>query len=180
MLFRSLHSKLSRQLEFARLMGRPYTAVIIDGLHNLALQFPGAGDSNYLLPIIYSTLSRQNVTTITTFTTLSMSSSTVGVTADASEETEFRLRVHLPLLHTLVQASDYVFEVFRADSVGVRSSTEIRTASRVPQSSGAAYLIRVQSSISRDPPQELVGWQRQSLELCDPGWGYDPLQRTLF
>ena len=175
-----LHSKLSRQLEFARLMGRPYTAVIIDGLHNLALQFPGAGDSNYLFPIIYGTLSRQNVTTITTFTTLSMSSSTVGVTADASEETEFRLRVHLPLLHTLVQASDYVFEVFRADSVGVRSSPDTRTASRVPQSSGAAYLIRVQSSISRDPPQELVGWQRQSLELCDPGWGYDPLQRTLF
>lgn len=174
-----LYSKLVRSLEEGRLMGRPYSAVIIDGLHNLALQFPGAGESNYLFPIIYGTLSRSNVTTIATFTTLALESSEKGVSADRMEESAFRLRVHLPLLHTLVQGSDYVFEIFRADRLGHsnRGSDAVPTA--FPRDDRATYLIKVHSAISRDPPTRLIGWRRQELEFSDPGWEFDEVQGSL-
>ncbi|MBK9134368.1 MAG: AAA family ATPase [Betaproteobacteria bacterium] len=169
-----LHSKMVRKLEEGRLSGRPYTTVIIDGLHNLALQFPGASESNHLFPIIYGTLSRANVMTITTFTTLAINSSEAGFAADATEESIFRLRVHLPLLHTLVQASDYVLELFRAD----RATREAHRLSR-EETAGAIYLLKVQSAISRDPPPGFLGWGRQDLEFLDPGWGYDEIQQAL-
>jgi hypothetical protein len=178
LLAEDLHSKIVRKLEEGRLEGRPYSCVVIDGLHNLALQFPGAGESASLLPIIYGTLARANVTTITTFTTLSLSSSEVGASSDVVEESVFRLRVHLPLLHTLVQASDYVFELLLAEK-----------ARAVPLSKGAArdrttednakYLVSVQSAISRDPPTTVIGWRRQELEFCDPGWGFGDAQQSL-
>jgi len=183
-----LHSKLIRKLEEARLEGRPYSCVIIDGLHNLALQFPGAGESVNLLPIMYGTLARSNVTTITTFTTLALSSSEIGSAGDLAEESVFRLRVHLPLLHTLVQASDYVLEVFRADrarplaDVYDKAALSLRGSSiKAPSTEdrGAAYLVAVQSAISRDPPASLIGWQRQDLEFCDPGWNFGERQQSL-
>jgi len=174
-----LFSKLVRSLEESKLMGRPYTAVIIDGLHNLALQFPGAGESTYLFPIIYGTLSRSNVTTIATFTTLALESSEEGVSADRMEESAFRLRVHLPLLHTLVQASDYVVEVFRAGRVRRGNRVLETAASAVARNDRATYLVHVHSAISRDPPTRLIGWRRQELEFSDPGWEYDEVQRSL-
>lgn len=170
-----LHSKLVRHLEEGRLTGRPYTAAIIDGLHNLALQFPGAAESKHLFPIMYGTLSRANVTTISTFTSLSMSTSNSTVGSDATEEAVFRLRAHLPLLHTLVQASDYVFEVMRIER-------DRRTEGRLWGESAdgdAMYHIRVQSAISRDPPASVIGWRRQALEFCDPGAGYEDPQGAL-
>ena len=166
-----LHSKMVRHLDEGRLSGLPYTAVIIDGLHNLALQFPGATESSHLFPIIYGTLSRANVMTITTFTTLAISSSERKGTSDSMEESIFRLRVHLPLLHTFVQASDYVFEVFRNDNPNRRAVTT--------EDEGATYLINIQSTISRDPPVTYLGWRRQDLEFCDPGRMYDKTQADL-
>jgi len=179
LLAEDLHSKLVRSLEEGRLMGRPYTAVIIDGLHNLALQFPGAGESSYLFPIIYGTLSRSNVTTITTFTTLALDSSKTRQSADTMEESVFRLRVHLPLLHTLVQASDYVFELFRADRIIQKDSIEYAMPIRPTNNEAAKYLLRVQSAISIDPPTRVIGWRRQDLEFSDPGRDYDDVQRSL-
>lgn len=170
-----LHSKLLRHLDEGRLSGKPYTAVVVDGLHNLALQFPGASESSNLFPIIYGTLSRANVTTLTTFTTLSIDSFGGDVSGDIHEESLFRLRVHLPLLHTLVQASDYVFEVFRRD----RSIEPGFTPHALRKGVDAAYLLRVQSAISRDPPTSYVGWRRQELEFCDPGWDYEESQPSL-
>ena len=190
-----LHSKLVRHLEEGRLSGRPYTAVVIDGLHNLALQFPGASESSYLFPIIYGTLSRSNVTTITTFTTLALNSSELGfavvhgehaddavaverrsvLAADTSEESVFRLRVHLPLLHTLVQSSDYVLEVFRSDAGGLGR----RPALQVVEDDTAKYLVRVQSAISREPPNGFIGWRRQEVEFVEPGSRFEEIQGSL-
>jgi KaiC/GvpD/RAD55 family RecA-like ATPase len=161
-----LHSKMIRQLEAGRLSGRPYTSVIVDGMHNLALQFPGASDSSYLFPIMYGTLSRANVTTITTFTSLSLPGSSDLANAYTTEESEFRLKVHLPLLHTLVQASDYVLQV--------------RSSDNLPAIEGrGGFAVRIQSSISRDPPIEMVGWRRQDLEFSEPGANFDSPQRQL-
>lgn len=169
-----LHSMLVRHLDAGKLNGRPYTAVIIDGLHNLALQFPGASESSYLFPILYGTLSRANVTTITTFTTLSINSSELGPAADTQEESVFRLRVHLPLLHTLVQASDYVLEVVRKDRKLLNKSSILQGSDE-----NSVYLVRVQSAISRDPPDGLIGWHRQELEFADPGWEQQGTQASL-
>jgi hypothetical protein len=175
LLAEDLYSKLVRKLEEGFLQGRPFTAVVIDGLHNLALQFPGAGDSTSLLPIIYGTLSRSNVTSITTFTTLALNTSEIGVAGDLMEESVFRLRGHLPLLHTLVQASDYVFELFRADKV----NSSIAQDGLATEGRGATYFLAVQSSISRDPPTGVIGWDRQELEFRDPGWNRGEIQKSL-
>lgn len=144
-----LYSRLVRALEGARLEGRPYSVVIIDGLHNLALQFPGARDTDVLWPIVYGTLSRANVSTITTFTMLELMESRKSTETDSPEETLFRLRTHLPLLHALVQASDYVIGVSHADQ-------------------GDYYETRVYSAINREPPRESLLWDRGSLEFVRP------------
>jgi len=93
---------------------------------------------------------------------LSIDSSSHIETPFNADESDFRLRLHLPLLHTLVQASDYVIEIFPA---GLQKRALQKTAAPDVE---ARYLIRVQSAISQDPPDELVGWLRQSLEFCDP------------
>ncbi len=177
-----LYSMLTRRLEEGRLMGIPYTAVIIDGLHNLALQFPGTEESSYLFPIIYGTLSRANVMTIATFTTLALRSSDNEDTnmrietasADINEESLFRLKGHLPLLHTLVQASDYTFEVSP-----YRHSRKSKMDTNITNNKGEAYLLWVHSAVSTDPPLLPIGWRRNDFVFTEPGWGYEDPQREL-
>jgi KaiC/GvpD/RAD55 family RecA-like ATPase len=164
-----LYSKMVRHLESARLEGEPFTTVIIDGLHNLALQFPGASDSALLLPIIYGTLSRSGVSSITTFTTLAVSSK-VGELAgsELNQDAVFRLKGHLPLMHTLVHGSDFVLELSPYSGQKNRSEVE---PSNSRDHAGAGYLVYVKSAISRDPPSDPIGWDRQDLVFTDPGWG---------
>ncbi|MFH1871972.1 MAG: hypothetical protein ABIK82_09325 [Pseudomonadota bacterium] len=140
-----LYSKLVRALDGARLEGAPYTVVVIDGLHNLELQFPGARDSTVLWPIMYGTLVRSNVTIISTFTTLSLSQNKTGENRsfDALEVSDFLLRTHLPLLHAMVQASDYVLELSRpSDQDG--------------------YNLYVRSAINTEPPRDYLKWDRNN------------------
>jgi hypothetical protein len=144
-----LYSKIMRALEGARLEGRPYTDVIIDGLHNLALQFPGARDTDVLWPIVYGTLSRVDVSTFTTFTTLGLKDHHDEGIGSQPEEALFRLRTHLPLMHALVQASDYVFEV-----------------ERPPKSDFCN--VHVRSAINREPPWDALRWNRNELEFVTP------------
>lgn len=141
-----LYSKLVRKLEEARLEGTPYSVVVIDGLHNLGLQFPGARDSTVLWPIIYGTLVRSNVTIISTFTTLSLSQTQMDErrSFDPLETSDFLLRTHLPLLHAMVQASDYVFELSRAID-------------------GDKYDLTVRSAINTEPPRDHLKWDRNNL-----------------
>jgi KaiC/GvpD/RAD55 family RecA-like ATPase len=155
-----LHSKLTRAIATARFKGRPFTTIIIDGLHNLALQFPES-ESPLLLPIIYATLNRSGAASITTFTTLALSSTYIdGHGGDTDEEFVFRLKSHMPLLHTLVQGSDYVFEVVPVG--GSYRSDENDT--------GASYLIKTKSAISVDPPKTVLGWDRQKLVFVNARW----------
>ncbi len=144
-----LYSKLVRALEGAHLQGKPYTDVIIDGLHNLALQFPGARDTDVLWPIVYGTLARANVTTITTFTALEIQGQRNSAEAASPEDSLFRLRTHLPLMHALVQASDYVIEVSRAPA-------------------GIYYETRFHSAIDHEPPRDVLHWHRNNLEFVQP------------
>lgn len=143
-----LYSKIVRKLESAHLEGRPYSDVIIDGLHNLALQFPGARDTDVLWPIVYGTLSRADVTTITTFTSLGLADESSSILAASPEEALFRLRTHLPLMHALVQASDFVLEVKR-------------------DLAKAYNIAHVRSAINREPPIEPLLWRRDDLELFE-------------
>lgn len=139
-----LYSKFLRSLEKGRLEGRPYNVVIIDGLHNVALQFPGARDLDALWPIVYGTLSRSNITTITTFTTLEIRESQKTITEDTSRDSTFILKSHLPLMHALVQASDYVIELSRKE---------------------AGYKASLQSAINREPPRREITWDRNNLYI---------------
>ena len=50
----SVVANLTRELDSADLMGKPYTAVIVDGIHNLMLQYPLLERE----PLIWPTLSR--------------------------------------------------------------------------------------------------------------------------
>jgi hypothetical protein len=141
-----LYSKLFRALEAARLEGAPYTDVVIDGLQNLALQFPGARDADVLWPIVFGTLARANVSTVSTFTSLELMGGRPDRSATLPEEGEFRLKAHLPLLHALVQSSDYVLNVVRN-----------------PEDGG--YELSVTSAVDREPPRERALWDRHGLFL---------------
>ena len=67
---------------------------------------------------------------------------------DPQEDSVFRLRSHLPLLHALVQANDYVLEVEHRKDRGY-------------------YEVEVLSAINTEPPSEKLKWDRQSFDFLD-------------
>jgi hypothetical protein len=64
----TLVAKIGRALQQGRLEGRPYTAVMIDGIHNMLLQFPLLEKEPLLWPTLYRLLRAEEVDAISTFT----------------------------------------------------------------------------------------------------------------
>jgi hypothetical protein len=64
----SIVSRVRRELNTARLAGKRYTAVVIDGIHNLLLQFPLAQTEVLLWPTLHRLFKSEGVTSVSTFT----------------------------------------------------------------------------------------------------------------
>lgn len=97
-----LFSKISRYLDDAIAHGEPYTGILMDGLHNVSLQFPRLQERHMVWPMIYNVFVRYDMTVVTTFTTF-----TVNLKEMPMEDRDIILKGNAPLLHVLVQASDY-------------------------------------------------------------------------
>lgn len=128
-----LYSKIMSRVEQAELEGTPYDAVIIDGLHNITLQFPRISNYDHFWALLYSALRRRDLTVISTHTYFVIGNPasqdlypTVSISDDDIK----------PLLHAIVQAADIIIQVKKLENESdVFQLDFIETVFDKPQSS---------------------------------------------
>jgi hypothetical protein len=144
---KDLAGKIESTLECGDLEGFPYDGVLLDGLHNVFLQFPRLAKNSMVWPILYGLLRTRDLTVVSTHTTFSITSS-VG----AAKDTEFVFDEARPLLHALVQAADYYFELEPPTVAALKESKE-------------DFQINVVASITPVIAPEPRYWNREKLVL---------------
>lgn len=136
--------KVSRAIEIAQLSGAPFTGILIDGLHNVFLQFPMLQESTMVWPMLYNLLSRVGITTVSTFTTFEIGE---GEESHLSEGVHYRK--HEPFLHALVQASDFKIRLMPAEG-----STD-----------SAKHPIQIDNVINQSKPRKTLRWNSADLVI---------------
>lgn len=122
-------SMLSGRLREGRIEGRPYTSVVLDGLHNIPVQFPRIETERLFLPAILRLLRTEGITTICTFAmfALATSSSRRDGSAERFEEIGESIKVaEQMLVHLLVSSADYTLRVERP--IGAVDNEDARAA----------------------------------------------------
>jgi hypothetical protein len=111
-------AKVEKALELAEADGLPYTGVLIDGLHNVFVQFPALENESSFWGMFYNILRRRRVTVVTTHTEFDIQGDSTGgnFTRDSGSASlvydfEQAQRKMAPLLSAIVSASDYMFEL---------------------------------------------------------------------
>ncbi|WP_316193738.1 RAD55 family ATPase [Bradyrhizobium sp. SZCCHNRI1029] len=122
--------RIISRIEASYLDGLVYDAIIVDGLHNVFMQFPRLQESTVLWPILYEMLRRYTMTVITTHTHIDMPGSSYSEHM-ALDLTVARERAG-PVLQALVNAADFYFDVsasgddrneFRIETVNASEQT---------------------------------------------------------
>jgi len=98
-----LLSRIEWDLRAADLMGDPFTSIVVDGIHNVFLQFPEIEKNSIFWPQLISMLRARDITIIMTHTILAVK----GLVDDNRSD---------PLRHALVLKTDFRFEVDPVDS----------------------------------------------------------------
>jgi hypothetical protein len=140
-------SKIENRLSSAELRGIPYTGVMIDGIHNVFVQFPALEEDATSWPQLYALLRRRGVTVITTHTEFELKGSGRGH-QPTWVDFEHAQKKSAPLLSALVSAADYVFEL-SAEDFG----------------SGWEYRVRNSAALGENPPSGFVEWDKISSRL---------------
>jgi hypothetical protein len=155
-----LFNRIESELDAAELDGDGYNCVVIDGIHNVFLQFPEIEDYRLFWPQMYSALRSRRVTTISTHTTLALpyetgQSTTIRVDDNRSE----------PLRHALIQKTDFQFEVdpWRTSPF----TSDFETLSEDFSAVADLFVVKTVSAIGERVPRGHVLWSRESLELYD-------------
>jgi KaiC/GvpD/RAD55 family RecA-like ATPase len=152
----SLFNRIRWSLEEADCNGDPYTTVILDGLHNVFIQFPELEKMQMVWPQLYSMLRQRTLMIITTHTVL-----TVPTLDGAGKQgkigiDDFRSD---PLRHALVQKTDYSFEVDPVEPDHKNSDAAVQ------------YEVRTLSAIGQALPgaNRRLCWHREQLFFYDGG-----------
>lgn len=106
-------AKIRRRLDSAELQGLPYTGVLIDGIHNVQLQFPELERELDIWPQLYTMLRRRGLTSVITHTEFQVNDSFDSTDLHSLSGFEERAAFvrSVPMLSTLVSAGDYVIDV---------------------------------------------------------------------
>ena len=153
----NIYNRIEWELESADLYGDPYTCVIIDGIHNVFLQFPEIQDYKLLWPQIYNSLRSRSIMIITTHTTLSIPRA-IEANKQATPSPPVDDNRSEPLRHALVQKSDFQFEV---DPV---------PADRPPynvEELSSLFALRTISAIGQPTPKKHLLWSREASVLIE-------------
>jgi KaiC/GvpD/RAD55 family RecA-like ATPase len=111
-------AKVEKKLSEAEAMGLPYTGVLVDGLHNVFVQFPKLEELSSFWGMFYNILRRRRVTVVTTHTEFDVQGNLErdGAPGRSSQSPliynfEQAQRKIAPLLSALVSGADYLFEL---------------------------------------------------------------------
>lgn len=105
----TLIAKVRREIDVAKVAGRPYTAVMVDGVHNLVLQFPLLEREPLLWPCLYRLFRSEGLDTVATFTFFKVAGFGAPLPTDSRQGTAGGAE-HL-FFHLLVSSSDNSFVV---------------------------------------------------------------------
>lgn len=116
-------SLVRQRLRRADLLGEPFSAVVLDGLHNITVQFPLLENEALFIPALFRLLRTRHITTVSTFTLFAISAGRRllgrGLRDNDTEDawSSPSIDVSRDLLeHLLIASSDYVFGMGRVDS----------------------------------------------------------------
>ncbi len=147
-----LLNKFIMMLDKANLSGEPYTGVLIDGLHNVFLQYPRLQEADMIWAVLYNILRRYSLTVVSTFTNFSVNDHAIPNMTTTNGNSPTHPDEHLmqkgmtPFLHALMKASDYYLalqELTKEDF----------------------YPLSVRSAIGQAVPAEIALWNRGELHI---------------
>ncbi len=148
-------NKLVTKLDQANLSGEPYTGVMIDGLHNVLLQYPRLQENDIVWAMLYNILGRYPLTVVSTFTNFSVINDNVFATEGSqgagfrSPDDEIMQKGKTPFLHALVKAADFYLVL-----------QELRT-----HKGAYEYPLVVRSAIGQAIPTQMALWDRQASRI---------------
>lgn len=169
-----LFNRVEWELDAAELQGVPYSCVVIDGLHNIYLQFPEIEAYTLFWAQFFAALRARAVTVISTHTTFLM---------QGGGEESYRLddKRSEPLRHALIQKTDFTFEIDpylerrktssqkRTRSVSEGDAYQEREGSVFEKAKGTSasniFGVRVLSAINQPIPKQELLWSREHLVL---------------
>ncbi|HUN54428.1 MAG TPA: ATPase domain-containing protein [Smithella sp.] len=111
-----LIGKIITKLKCAEMEGEPFTGVLLDGLHNVFLNFPAIQKSTMIWPMIYNVLVRSKVTVVSTFTTFPLTDSKAGNLLNS----DLMIEGTIPFLQALVQAMEFYMTLDPFDAKDTR------------------------------------------------------------
>ncbi|MEH6645273.1 hypothetical protein [Sulfitobacter sp.] len=156
----TLYSKIEWALRASMLSGDPYTTIVIDGIHNVFLQFPEIEKQSLFWPQLFSLLRTRSLTSIVTHTLLSvrMSGRENPNAYGARSETYRNVDDSRsdPLKHALVLKTDFRIEVDPKELSGTQ--LEI--------SAPHTFRVETHSAIGQpmpDPEKNPLYWSREQL-----------------
>jgi hypothetical protein len=125
-------SEIRHTLEAARLAGAPFTAVLMDGVHNILVDFPVLQREPLLWATLFSLLRAEGVEAVTTFTFFELARFVPSALDKGRPHTELvttttgdRERL---FFHLLVSSCDHTFLVQRDDSSAGRFSGRVNVS----------------------------------------------------
>jgi hypothetical protein len=152
-----LFNRIEWRLQEAELEGMPFTSVIIEGIHNVFLQFPELQRYPLFWPQLFSMLRSRPLTTITTHTNIDLSYNEQAralLREELNDEDDVEAARAVfniddkrsePLRHALVQQTDFSFDV-------------------TPTGSDRNHFdVRVTSAINQSIPLQTMMWSRDGL-----------------
>lgn len=141
-------NKVTRKLDTAILKGEPFNGILLDGMHNVFLQFKVLQDRDMVWPLLYSILSRYNLTVVTTFTNFSFIKNLTENTL--SPDYMYLQKGQTPFLHVVVKATDHYF-LLEETSVKLKDENE----------NERKYLIKPVMTIKQEiKPNTLLIWDK--------------------
>ena len=152
-------SKILKKLDTAILEGDPFTGILFDGLHNVSLQFHKLQESDMVWPTLYSLLVKYHLTIVTTFTNFTIENKT----PDSGADQEILLRGHKPLLHALVQATDYYFTVQKITEGGDKGKYKLSLKSAI------RHMMKGDEAFTWDRENVMLSdYENEKMELTSP------------
>ncbi|MFD2174847.1 RAD55 family ATPase [Rhodobacter lacus] len=152
-----LLTKIADELRAAELQGYPFDSVLLDGLHNVFLQFPLLEKSTLIWPMLSEMFRRLGVNVVTThshFEVLGMGGAPL-LSADVMSVAHRST----PLLQALINSADYYLDVSSAydhDQVKKRSDRD------------NLYEVKVATAFGQAVPRSSVAfWDREAMQIKD-------------